>query len=497
MAGGKARSRKPRKPKAARPDRVRAIRTLVHPGTNPGKVWHLDALHLVYLTYLRECAEAMVTARRWTVPLCERQAFFPKAQGLTSQFQKCARAQAVDMVSSWVKSLYPNVMKRKILAAGVLTDDQKRQLFTVGKYLVSVPCLTKHGPVTQEMIDLYWWCVWEPAVTGNRPCPKDDCTMVLSEMVVRLEAAEEAGAFALWLSISTLQPHHRILLPLSPHPELPTREVLARDPGALQRLRLAKTISLRRDPRRRWRVCLVDKRPIPLPVAVPDCKLGIDVGLNVIAATSDGRLFGRNFKLRFDPLYHALCRARAMRHRQGLDRDSPRTRAMEARLRGLVETEVGRVANELLRLYPGFTFVFENMDLQHCAGSKRYPYQRLLDIMLRKAVVEPVNCAYNSQECPRCHHVDRRNRDGIRFLCRNCGYRSHADIVAARNALGRSGDQRITCGTTVEGVLAILRAQYPVLRAGPSAAGRRPTSPAVGPRAHQGCTSIPAAPDAA
>lgn len=43
--------------------------------------------------------------------------------------------------------------------------------------------------------------------------------------------------------------------------------------------------------------------------------------------------------------------------------------------------------------------------------------------------VEP---KYSSQECPKCKHIDKKNRRGEKFICTNCGYADHADTKASR-----------------------------------------------------------------
>jgi hypothetical protein len=52
--------------------------------------------------------------------------------------------------------------------------------------------------------------------------------------------------------------------------------------------------------------------------------------------------------------------------------------------------------------------------------------------------VQPVDPRNTSRRCPECNHVSEKNR--IRrdvFLCDECGYFDHADIVGAKNI--RSG----------------------------------------------------------
>ncbi|MCG2791021.1 MAG: transposase, partial [Actinomycetia bacterium] len=52
-------------------------------------------------------------------------------------------------------------------------------------------------------------------------------------------------------------------------------------------------------------------------------------------------------------------------------------------------------------------------------------------------LVNLIDPAYTSQECPICHHIDYLSRNGIYFHCRACGYRSHADRVGAMNITNR------------------------------------------------------------
>ncbi|MCL1474885.1 transposase [Argonema antarcticum A004/B2] len=43
-----------------------------------------------------------------------------------------------------------------------------------------------------------------------------------------------------------------------------------------------------------------------------------------------------------------------------------------------------------------------------------------------------VDPKYSSQECPKCKHIDKKNRSGEKFICTNCGYADHADTKASR-----------------------------------------------------------------
>jgi len=75
--------------------------------------------------------------------------------------------------------------------------------------------------------------------------------------------------------------------------------------------------------------------------------------------------------------------------------------------------------------------------------------------------VETVNAAYTSQERPKCGYVHQDNREGDRFLCRNCQFTGHADTVGEVNVERRHTDpelrERIQIFTPKEVVLKILR----------------------------------------
>jgi len=53
-----------------------------------------------------------------------------------------------------------------------------------------------------------------------------------------------------------------------------------------------------------------------------------------------------------------------------------------------------------------------------------------------------VDPAFTSQTCPRCNHISRSNRNGLRFRCEKCGYETHADRIGAMNIEHRTRDLR-------------------------------------------------------
>jgi IS605 OrfB family transposase len=60
--------------------------------------------------------------------------------------------------------------------------------------------------------------------------------------------------------------------------------------------------------------------------------------------------------------------------------------------------------------------------------------------LLNKSMAIMVDANYTSQSCPMCGHTYKGNRPnkGLLFLCKNCQYTLHADLVGARNITMRT-----------------------------------------------------------
>ena len=432
---------------------------LVHPEVNAGKVERLEALHVEYVSYVRVCVQKMIDGRRLNIARSEKQAFFPKADKLSSQIEKNARDHAIQIVSTWAKSRYAIKVKGlipKAKKAGEITPEQAKALYTVGKYLRDQP----GKGVTQADVDLYWQILDERG--GRKPEVSDALPMRLSEMTARLEDPKENGAVLadLWLRVSSLEARKSIWLPLAGSPYVSRAD------------QVSKGILARKTKKGLWRFEAVEQREwvIPEPSDLPEDapRLGVDVGLNVLAATSDGDLYGASFKPQFDRLYKKVRDLRANRMRQGLRDNSPRLDHLESKLSGMLKTETGRIANDLVRRHPDTVFVLEDLDLRGCRGQKRFAYRVLAKALASKAPVEVVNPAYTSQECPSCGYISRSNRSGTSFSCRSCGRKAHADWVGASGILRRSGDNDIGCGDHPSSVKATLRRRYLLSRSSPA-----------------------------
>ena len=72
------------------------------------------------------------------------------------------------------------------------------------------------------------------------------------------------------------------------------------------------------------------------------------------------------------------------------------------------------------------------------------PEQLAWNATKRGVAATRVRSAYSSQECHRCHYVDRRNRPNQQtFCCQACGYTTHADTNASQNIAARLHDEEL------------------------------------------------------
>lgn len=67
-----------------------------------------------------------------------------------------------------------------------------------------------------------------------------------------------------------------------------------------------------------------------------------------------------------------------------------------------------------------------------------WSYGQLLTLLLYKAeslrkIVLQFDPRHTSQRCSRCGYVHKRNRKGLQFKCKQCGFELNADLNAARN----------------------------------------------------------------
>jgi putative transposase len=205
-------------------------------------------------------------------------------------------------------------------------------------------------------------------------------------------------------------------------------------------------------------------------------RVGIDRGIRVLAATSDGERIA-------NPRHADRLRLKVGRHARALERRSrrdaegcvtnrrdPGRAAALRRLARAKEREANarrdwrhKVSRHIVDRYD--LIVLEELSLSKMTRSARGSAERpgsnvaaksglnraLLDagfgmlgtLIREKAewaarVVIGVNPRYSSQTCAACGHVAKESRKGARFACVACGHEADADVNAARVILLRA-----------------------------------------------------------
>ena len=419
-----------------------------HKDCNIGKLQSLEELQRIYQSEVQKYINEMIVGKRHHIKLAEMRIFFSESV-LSSQLRKCAENQASNLVETWIKGLYYRLKNR--IYEKPFNDQQRMELRCIGKYLLTKSGKFGKGNISQEMVDLYWSWIWDKEIVGNPPEIAGDFPMWLSEMCVDFGKAKKAKSLGdWWISVSCLKNGRRVKIPLANNPYLDNPEDFA------------KSVLIRKRDGN-WSFQFTDKKP-DIEFTKTNKKIGLDVGLNVLASTSDGQLFGKEIKPVFDSRYKQIQSIRGNRQRQGLKEDSKRLHRLEMRLTGFVKTEIGKVVNKLVKKNPDTTFVIEDLDLRGCKGQKRFAYRLLHKSLKGRAAIEEVNSAYTSQECPSCGYINKLNRRGVRFVCRGCGRIFHADVVGGINLLRRSEDKQITTKLHYRQVGDFLRERYRLRR---------------------------------
>jgi len=174
--------------------------------------------------------------------------------------------------------------------------------------------------------------------------------------------------------------------------------------------------------------------------------VGVDIGLNKLLSTSDGKFFGTEFK----DLLNKLER------KQYASKSYLRTVAQVKNYIGesvnkMNLSEFGVVVLEDIKNISKNTVGRLNGTMRKYLSRWNYAYIRKL--FVNKCEVGGselifVDPAYTSQTCPVCKTVDKASRRGELFTC-SCGYRNDADTNGAINILLRGlGQEFIVPGLT-------------------------------------------------
>lgn len=102
------------------------------------------------------------------------------------------------------------------------------------------------------------------------------------------------------------------------------------------------------------------------------------------------------------------------------------------------------VQNNVSRLIVGDVKGIREDNVQSKIGNQMIHNYWSFDILLHKIenkmeesgiAIDKITEEYTSQTCPECFHVDENNNQDRTFLCTQCGFGGHRDLVGSRNIL--------------------------------------------------------------
>jgi IS605 OrfB family transposase len=201
--------------------------------------------------------------------------------------------------------------------------------------------------------------------------------------------------------------------------------------------------------KKRFFVHIVLEFPDPI-VPEPTQKskiLGVDLGINNLAVSSDGTFYLRPDLRNVSNKYSALRSRLQCKGTQSAKRHLKKLSGCENRFHKDVNHCISKQIVNSAKVQGYNVIALEN--LKHIrensklgrATRKRlhsWPFAQLQDFLGYKAQwagiqVETVSARYTSQGCSRCGHVYKPQRKGNLFRCVSCGYQNHADLNASHN----------------------------------------------------------------
>jgi transposase len=212
-----------------------------------------------------------------------------------------------------------------------------------------------------------------------------------------------------------------------------------------------------------WWLSLSFDEDIPRQTAKDAPIVGVDVGIVNFLTTSTGKQYGtfhgklaRRHK-RDREKRRRKAKLRACLKKKGIAKLPSTSSVTGQRLTRHVRQEINRAVNQMLADHPDARIVYEELSVASMRFKARsmnaYLYASNLGHIpdqIKWATAKcgmaahTVKAAYSSQECARCHYVDRANRPNQQtFCCIQCGFEAHADQKAAVTLASRYHDQEL------------------------------------------------------
>jgi len=406
---------------------------------NPGKLLALDQLAVEYQALCQQYVTLFTTEaepNKYADPVCETP--------LSERWQRVAIQQAAGIAQSW-RTNRANAYQAYLEDLADYAENQASPH----------PEPSRKAPTWQE---------W------NTPILRVPCIQANVNVVV-LEPSQDS-TFDCWLRISTLEKGNPLRVPV---------KLASYHKKALsgRTMNTSTTLQKRKGV---WWLTLSFDEDVPLQTEQQAPRVGVDVGIANFITTSTGKHYGtfhgdlaKRHK-RDREKRRRKAKLRACLEKKGVAKDElPSTSsAAGQRLGRYVRQEINRAIKLMLADHPTARIVYEDLNVAsmrfkaramnaylYASNLGHIPKQLAWATAQRGMAAHTVKAAYSSQECQRCHHVDRANRpDQQTFCCVVCGHRDHADHNASLNLAQRLHDMELAACKNKAEVKALLRERH-------------------------------------
>ena len=410
---------------------------------NAGKLEALDQLVVEYLALTQQyvtlfCTE--VEPSRYAEPVVET--------ALSDRWHRVAIQQAAGIAGSWRTN-------RQAAYDAYYVED-------LTDYAEAKASALARGAPLETSRKEPEWHEW------NLPKLRVPCIQANANVVV-VEPSEDS-TFDYWLRISTLDKGHPLRVPV----RLASYQKQTLEGHTLN---TSTTLHKRNGV---WWLTLSFDTDVPIETEPSAPTVGVDVGIANFLTTSTGKRYGsfhgtlRERQKRDREKRRRKAKLRACLKKKGAEKLPSTSSATGQRLARHVRQSINQAVNQMLAEHPDARLIYEDLSVAsmrfkaramnaylYASNLAHIPKQIGWATAKRGRAAHTVKAAYSSQECVRCHYVDRANRpDQKTFACVVCGYRDHADHNASDNLARRFGDQELAACRNKGQIKALLRKRH-------------------------------------
>jgi IS605 OrfB family transposase len=386
-----------------------------------------------------------------------------KIPGLSERYKLNGSRQVKANIDSWLSKT--KIRVRDTVMKSYLPKEIKKELCVINKYnlWLKKEIAFKNGysihPNTLKLArKIFHHCRCRLPMLNN-------ITMHLDKNVAVVTKSN--NSFDYWIRLTSLQSYHPIDIPIKSYDYFESKK------GSLKSL---IQIIIKPD---KIEYALIKDVEFEKKEYIKGKVIGVDTGCVIPLSSSTGNQYGLSLYGRlkkYDSRIADIVSQRKKNHYSKLN--TPKLERLRDKVKNLIKNETGRITNEVIKKErPEEIVLEENKTVTkgfNCFHAqtrriiKHSGITKLRDLLIEKGKkfgfkTIKINQAYTSQECPVCHHIDKRNRTKQKFFkCVKCGYKRNADYVGSVNIRNRRSITSVDTHTLPKRVRGLLEAHYKV-----------------------------------